>query len=82
VFGDRLIDEADRNWLDAQLRETGCAAFNLAPDIVFNSKRLIFGDFMDGIEAETRLYNQIVDVTVLNQKIIDYLEDYNATVKV
>ena len=37
---------------------------------------------MDGIEAETRLYNQIVDVTVLNQKIIDYLEDYNATVKV
>jgi dynein heavy chain len=43
---------------------------------------MIYGDFMDGIDAEPRIYRQIVDLTVLVSKIEEFLEEYNGTVKI
>jgi dynein heavy chain len=37
---------------------------------------------MDGIDAEPRIYKQIVDLKVLVNKIEEFLEEYNGTVKI
>jgi dynein heavy chain len=46
-----------------------------------NSKRLVYGDYMDGIEVDTRVYRQVTDLKLLVEKIIEYLEEYNGSVK-
>lgn len=46
-----------------------------------NAERLIFGDFMDGIDVENRVYKQIEDLKAFQTKIEEYLNDYNGTVK-
>lgn len=56
VFGDRLIDDTDRKWLDKVLSEQACTTFKLEHAEVFNAKRLVFADYMDGIDVETRIY--------------------------
>jgi dynein heavy chain len=81
VFGDRLIDDIDRKWLDKQLSEQACTTFKLEQAEVFNAKRLVFGDYMDGIDVETRVYRQITDLNVLVNKVVEYLEEYNGSVK-
>jgi hypothetical protein len=55
--------------------------FELAKEDIYNSERVIFGDFMMGIDVENRQYNQIVDLKELVSKVEEYLEDYNSTVK-
>jgi hypothetical protein len=49
---------------------------------VFNSERIIFGDYIDGIDTDTRIYYQITDLKDLVNKVIEFLEDYNANTKV
>lgn len=56
VFGDRLIDNIDRNWLDKVLNSEAESTFKVKEKDIYNSERLIFGDYMDGIESETRIY--------------------------
>ena len=56
VFGDRLIDNIDRDWLDNILIEECKKTFGLEKEEVFNSSRIIFGDYMQGIDVETRIY--------------------------
>lgn len=56
VFGDRLIDSIDRDWLDNLLNSEAEKTFNLDKKSIYNSERLIFGDYMDGIETENRIY--------------------------
>jgi hypothetical protein len=56
VYGDRLIDETDRNWLDKLLLDEGMKTFNLQEKQIMNSERLLYGDYMDGLEAEPRVY--------------------------
>jgi dynein heavy chain len=46
VFGDRLIDNIDRDWLDNILIEECKKTFGLEKEEVFNSSRIIFGDYM------------------------------------
>lgn len=81
VFGDRLIDDKDRAWLDSILVEQAQKAFNFQKEEIFNAERIVFGDYMDGIEVDTRVYRQITDVKVLVNKIIEFLEEYNSSVK-
>jgi len=81
VFGDRLIDDIDRGWLDKVLTQEAVSTFKLATDDIFNAKRLVFGDYMDGIDVDTRTYKQITDVQVLVNKVIEYLDEYNSSVK-
>ena len=52
MFGDRLRDDLDRAWLDKVLASEACETLALANDDVFNAERLVFADYMDGIDVE------------------------------
>lgn len=56
VYGDRLIDNKDRNWLDNTLLELSMAKFSLTKEEIMNSERLLYGDYMDGLDADPRIY--------------------------
>lgn len=56
VFGDRLIDNKDRGWLQKLLSDEACGTFKLEIAEVFNAERIIFGDYIDGIDTDTRIY--------------------------
>jgi dynein heavy chain len=81
VFGDRLIDNSDRDWLDNLLLQEGEKTFNLSKKQIFNAERLIFGDYMQGIDVDNRVYQQVENLKDFVSKIEDYLEDYNSAVK-
>lgn len=81
VFGDRLIDNIDRDWLDNILIDECKKTFGQEKEEVFNSSRIIFGDFMQGIDVETRIYAQIENLKDFVSKIEEYLEEYNTSVK-
>jgi hypothetical protein len=81
VFGDRLIDNVDRDWLSNLLNQVAEDTFKLQKKDIYNASRLVYGDYMDGIDVETRVYRQIEDLKVFVSKIEDYLEDYNSSVK-
>jgi len=81
VFGDRLIDNIDRDWLEGILVEESKKAFGLDRKEIFNSSRLIFGDYMQGIDVETRIYAQVENLKDFVGKIEEYLEEYNSQVK-
>ena len=81
VFGDRLIDNIDRDWLHNLLNQVAEETCKLQQKDIYNASRLIYGDYMDGIDVETRFYRQIEDLKVFVSKIEDYLEDYNSSVK-
>lgn len=55
--------------------------FNVSEEMLFNSERIIFADFLDGIDVETRVYRQIEDLKLLQTKIEEYLLEYNGQVK-
>ena len=82
VFGDRLIDNIDRKWLTDFCLEESCKTFNLEKEGIFNSERIIYGDYMDGIDAEPRIYRQLNDLKVFVTKIEEFLEEYNGSVKI
>jgi hypothetical protein len=46
VFGDRLIDNIDRDWLEGILINESCTSLGLQKEEIFNSSRIIFGDYM------------------------------------
>jgi dynein heavy chain len=52
VFGDRLIEVKERKWMEDQLFERAKNKFALTHEEVFNSDRLIFGDFYEGIDMD------------------------------
>lgn len=81
VFGDRLIDSSDRDWLDDLLLSEAEKTYELTRKEIFNAERLIFGDYMQGIDVDNRLYQQIDNLKNFVSKIEDYLEDYNSSVK-
>lgn len=92
VFGDRLIDEDDSNWLFSKLKE--CvkvffkdhsfeAMFDHLPKYgdeinVKSLNDLIFGNFMDGEgTVENRRYEEIPNIDNLRKRIVQYLAEYN-----
>jgi dynein heavy chain len=81
VFGDRLIDNIDREWLDGILVNESCTTLGLQKEEIFNSSRIIFGDYMQGIEVETRVYAQVENLKDFVTKIEEFLEEYNSSVK-
>ena len=81
VFGDRLRDDPDRAWLDKVLAGEACETLALAKEEVYNAERLVFADYMDGIDVEQRIYRQVPDLKILVEKITEYLGEYNSAVK-
>jgi len=49
VFHDRLVNEGDREVFKAILK-TKFPAFELEEAVILNIERIVFGDFMKGIE--------------------------------
>lgn len=81
VIGDRLINNTDRNFLSGIMLEQVETKFKVTKDQLFNSDRIIFADFMDGIDVDVRIYKQIEDLKNLQTKIEEYLMEYNGAVK-
>lgn len=59
VFGDRLINRIDGDWLDSLLDAESEKTYNLTKKQIYTSQRLIFGDYMGGIDVENRIYCQV-----------------------
>ena len=81
VFGDRLVDNEDREWLDSQLLMEAESCFELNKQEIYNTERIIFGDFMHGLEVEPRSYEQIINLPQFIDMIRQYLEEYNEGIK-
>ena len=56
VFGDRMISQADRDTLDHLLNEETVNAFKLTKEQVYITDRIIFGDYIGGIDGDNRPY--------------------------
>ena len=56
VFGDRMISQDDRDTLDVFLNEETVKTFKLTKEQVYVTERIIFGDYLNGIDGENRPY--------------------------
>jgi dynein heavy chain len=56
VIGDRLINNTDRKYLSGIMIEQCETRFKVSKDDLFNSERIIFADFLDGIDVDVRIY--------------------------
>jgi len=89
VFGDRLIDDSDRNWFHKHL-ETMCATkfgvsfYDCFKHLDVNGNKsvstsdmrcLIFGDYMT--DDDPKPYCEVQDMHELQAKMEDYLSEYN-----
>ena len=54
VFGDRMVSNEDRETLDNLLNEEVENTFKLTKEEVYVSERIIFGDYLAGIDLEVR----------------------------
>ncbi len=48
---------------------------------IFEHGRVIFGDFMDGIDTDHRPYKEIADLKLMQKRIEEYLEEFNSGTK-
>jgi dynein heavy chain len=81
VFGDRMINNEDKDVLNGLLNDEVQTLFGLSKQEVYISDRIIFGDYMGGIDVDHRPYNLIADLKDMIKKIEGFLEDYNAGTK-
>ncbi|XP_051173104.1 dynein axonemal heavy chain 7-like isoform X2 [Leptopilina boulardi] len=94
VFGDRLVDQSDLNWLIKQLHITVKEQMETDMNIMFEDllqdnkksvsddelRRLVFCDFTDP-KADVRLYQEVVDLEALRGIVETYLTEYNSMTK-
>ena len=66
---------------DIVLKEIETFGSDLAKG-VFEQERLIFSDFLFGNDNDNRPYVYVADLPAMQKKIEDYLDDFNAGVKV
>ena len=94
VFRDRLVDGADREWFDAELRAlvpkyfkgdafskhdaNADGVLQWEEVVHVDLSHLIYGDFMIP-QADPRLYSEVKDTVKMVAVVEEYLEDYNAT---
>lgn len=62
VIGDRLINDTDRTFFQGLLLKESNERFSVSQEDLYNAERIIFADFLDGIEVDTRIYRQIEDL--------------------
>lgn len=77
VFGDRLINDDDRNWLDELMGKTMKEHFGLTWEDTIPSECLMFGDYMGGVGAEQRSYDEITDSVKVASVVTEFLGEYN-----
>ena len=81
VFGDRMINEADKEVLLELLMDQAERKFEAKKEEIFENDRIIYGDFGFGMDGEARPYQILNDLPAMVKKIEEYLEDYNSTSK-
>jgi len=81
VFRDRMVSEDDRNKLNSLITQEFVGALGLTEEQVYGDGRIIFGDYMNGIDVDPRSYEIIRDVDKMIKKFVEYLNDYNEGVK-
>lgn len=81
VFGDRMINDGDRSFLSKLMVERAEHHFQLGHDDIYNVERILFCDFLDGMDVDPRIYKQATDLPRFQEMIDEFLEDYNGAVK-
>lgn len=71
-----MINNKDKDIL-VELMVPEIEKFKLKKEDVFNVERLIYGDYLNGIDGENRPYVQIEEIPTMLSKIIEFLEEYN-----
>ncbi|XP_043259913.1 dynein axonemal heavy chain 7 isoform X2 [Colletes gigas] len=91
VYGDRLVDDTDINWLVEQIRSTVSAHMDddlnqMFEDLITGSKgsvtyielrNLIYCDFQDPL-ADKKLYTEVANLDNLTVTVEEYLAEYNS----
>ena len=79
VFHDRLINTDDREWFHESLADKVEVHFKKKWSKIHASENpLIYGNFIDPTQLiESRVYEEITDMSQLEQVMKGYLEDYN-----
>ncbi|XP_047370603.1 dynein axonemal heavy chain 7-like isoform X1 [Vespa velutina] len=95
VFGDRLVDEIDMNWLIEQLHLTLKKHMEISMEELFKDflrdsttgkitdyelRKLLYCDFID-TKVDVRLYKEVFDLEKLREIVETYLTEYNAMSK-
>ena len=78
VFGDRLIDTSDREWLRTQQKDMVGKEFKLEWDELISPDMLVFGSLMTQ-DVDSRVYQEIPSSKEMKEAIESYLEEYNET---
>jgi len=55
--------------------------FELGQAEIFETDRIVFGDFSQSIDGDARPYTIITDLPAMQTRIEEYLDDYNQSVK-
>ena len=89
VYGDRLVEDADRTWLFTALCQQMKESFEIAPEVLFERlvekgerlteadfRRLIYCDFTNP-KADTKNYIEVHDLEELRSVVEAYLVEYN-----
>jgi dynein heavy chain len=76
VFQDRLVDDTDREWFSNLMRDVATRLFKIDWTVVNNVPKIMFGDYTEP-SAETKKYQQVVDLSRVVRLFEEYLEDYN-----
>ncbi|EFN66875.1 Dynein heavy chain 7, axonemal [Camponotus floridanus] len=94
VFGDRLVDEVDIDWLIQQIDVTLKERMEVPMEELFEDllpkkeqkitinelRNLVYCDFIDA-KADIRLYQEISDLDQLRDIVETYLSEYNSMTK-
>ncbi|XP_011706108.1 PREDICTED: dynein heavy chain 7, axonemal-like [Wasmannia auropunctata] len=95
VFNDRMLDEGDKEWLFLRIRDAVKSNFKDSFEIAFDHLPkfenqitkdsfgdLMFGNFMDmEKDGRCRRYEEINSMEALRNKVLAYLDEYNAGFK-
>ncbi|CAL7950071.1 unnamed protein product [Xylocopa violacea] len=91
VFGDRILDNSDKQWLFLQIKEISKRHFKDSFETVFDYlpksdnneitkdsfNSLIFSNFMDIGKDKNKKYEEINSIEKVKNKILFYLNEYN-----
>jgi dynein heavy chain len=81
VFGDRLINETDRTWLNKKIEKDVVEVFGQSLEQVYEyGKTILFCDFIAN-ESNSSEYIQVTNLKKFKEKIESYLEAYNENSK-
>jgi dynein heavy chain len=78
VFGDRLISNEDRELLENLLMTEIKNTFGYEKDKIYFIERLMYSDFLQGIDQDVRYYMPVTDLKEFQKLLERLLEDYNS----